>query len=135
MFLDKPYLPQQIDDVLATFPAHVKHLMPPEPEIPAAFRRKFDKALSLGENKAARLAANPWLVFQHEWFYHGLGGKVIEIESRDGIDDAMAIRHLSAIQHSFEPDHNYKEAAVAYLASLWFKSVSIQDEGVDDETS
>jgi hypothetical protein len=36
------------------------------------------------------------------------------------VDGELAIRHLQVIQASFEPKHEHKEAAVAYLASLWF---------------
>jgi len=41
----------------------------------------------------------------------------------DGIDQNKALRHIKAILGSFEPKHEHKEAAAAYLLSLWFKSV------------
>jgi len=44
---------------------------------------------------------------------------------KEGIDVNMALRHLHAIQGSFEPKHEYKEAAVAYLASLWFETPTL----------
>jgi hypothetical protein len=42
---------------------------------------------------------------------------------KEGVDGNLAFRHLSAIQRSFTPKHEHKEAAVAYLASLWFEDV------------
>jgi len=46
--------------------------------------------------------------------------KTIEFRVAEGVDGGLAIRHLQVIQASFEPKHEHKEAAVAYLASPWF---------------
>lgn len=62
-----------------------------------------------------------WIEFQRQWFYEGLPADTT-MDLKDGIDGNAAFRHLSAIQGSFEPKHEHKEAAVAYLASLWFKA-------------
>lgn len=93
--------PQKIDDVDVAFPAKVSHLMPKFEEIPANYPNK-----------------SKWLQFQSDWFYTGIKGKDLKV--KEGIDKRDAIRHLQAIQGSFEPKHEHKEAAVAYLASLWF---------------
>lgn len=97
--------PQDVDDVTLAFPADVEPLMPAYEDIP-------DKFKGYG---------NPWVEFQKDWFFSGLHGS--EFTPRKGIDPKKATRHLKAIQGSFQPKHQHKEAAVAYLASLWFKKV------------
>ena len=111
--LAEPYEPQEVDDVTLVFPANVSHLMPPVEVIPEEFgSANFD-------HKAKR-GPDLWLRFQSTWFYEGLSGKS-SVTPVEGVDPEKAFRHLSAIQGSFEPKHEYKAAAVAYLASLWFK--------------
>lgn len=61
---------------------------------------------------------HPWAQWQSEWFYRGLKTTPT---AKDGIDADLAIRHLAAIQRSWAPKHEHKQAAVAYLASLWFE--------------
>jgi hypothetical protein len=65
------------------------------------------------EFKAGR---GPWVKWQQDWFYSGL--KDVPV-AKEGVVQRDAMRHLKAIQGSFEPSHEHKEAAVAYLASLW----------------
>ena len=97
--------PQDVDDVLLAFPAQVEHLMPAYEDIPDKFKRSGDA----------------WVKFQSDWFFYGLHEP--EFTPNKGVDKAKALRHLKAIQGSFEPKHEHKSAAVAYLASLWFKKV------------
>lgn len=61
---------------------------------------------------------NPHVKFQSRWFFNGLD-KVPA--AKEGVDQAKAMRHLAAIQRSFAPSHEHKQAAVAYLASLWLQ--------------
>ena len=61
---------------------------------------------------------NPWVEWQSQWFYAGLPAFP---QAREGINRNDAQRHLGAIQRSFEPKHEHKMAAVAYLASLWLQ--------------
>lgn len=82
------------------------NLMPAYGDIPAEFKRD----------------RNTWVRFQQEWFFCGIAGATVE--TRDGVDAKAALRHLKAIQSSWEPKHEHKEAAVAYLASLWFVRVA-----------
>ena len=89
------------------FPAHVADLMPQHHEIPDQFHD----------------SRNTWVQFQRKWFFSGLPADTA-FTLREGIDGPTAVRHLQAIQRSFEPKHEHKEAAVAYLASLWFESVT-----------
>lgn len=106
--LTKPYEPQPVENLELAFPAHVLHLMPAFDDIPDDFRHN-------------RGEARQWVQFQRDWFYKGLpaGSTFVAV---DGIDAAVAARHLKTIQGSFEPSHEHKEAAVAYLASLWLVS-------------
>lgn len=106
-YLEPPYFPQPVDDLRIAFPAGVTDLMPRHEDIPEDFRRD-------------RGEARPWIKFQLKWFFSGLPAGT-KFSARSGIDRDAALRHLKAIQGSFEPKHEHKEAAVAYLASLWFE--------------
>jgi hypothetical protein len=59
-----------------------------------------------------------WEEWQSEWFFSGLTPTPTP---RPGIDVDLALRHLAAIQRSWEPKHEHKQIYVAYLASLWFE--------------
>ena len=87
------------------FGSRAMDLMPAYGDIPAGFKT----------------SSNTWVKFQNEWFFAGLKGAKFQV--RDGIDLKQALGHLKAIQSSFEPKHEHKEAGVAYLASLWFLGV------------
>ncbi len=105
----KQYLPDlSLTKVDEAFPARVSHLMPPYEEIPEEFLR--------GRNK--------WCDFQSDWFFHGV--KNVKVKVKEGIDQKVAMRHLGCIQGSFEPRHEHKAAAVAYLASLWFDDIQYE---------
>ena len=95
--------PFQLDALRVAFPASVKDLMPAYEDIPAEFKR---------------FPGTVWNKWQAEWFYKGLNGFP---KAKPGIDQDAALRHLEAIQGSWEPKHEHKEAAVAYLASLWLE--------------
>ncbi len=98
--------PKALSDLDVAFSANVRDLMPDYKEIPEDFRR--------GRTK--------WNRFQSDWFYGGIDAS--GLIAKDGIDRNAALRHLKAINGSFEPKHEHKEAAVAYLASLWFDDKS-----------
>lgn len=100
--------PTEVNDLRIAFPASVSDLMPEYDDIPAEFR---DDAMARGK----------WCRFQSDWFFGGL--KDLDVTPKPGIDTKAALRHLKAIQGSFEPQHEHKAAAVAYLASLWFDDV------------
>src|SRR5690349_16692427 len=96
--------PTVVDDLDMAFGARaVADLMPPIAEIPDEFKQ---------------WRGNKWVDLQSEWF--SLGIKLSQITPKPGVDFRAAIRHLKAIQSSWEPKHEHKMAAVAYLASLWF---------------
>ncbi|TAK93776.1 hypothetical protein EPO05_06940, partial [Patescibacteria group bacterium] len=104
-----------MSDLQVAFPASVADLMPAYDDIPEDFRRN-------------RGEARPWIRFQQDWFFRGLPGAVFT--PKDGIDKATAMRHLAVIQGSFEPKHEHKEAAVAYLASLWLANPPVSPADV-----
>lgn len=119
MSLQAPYRPVPIDDVLLAFPADVTDLMPDMAEIPEEFH-------SWGLTYKDGLAGK-WLAFQQRWFMKGLPNTV-EVDLKEGIDGDLAFRHLKAIQGSFQPKHEHKMAAVAFLASTWFEDIRYGDE-------
>lgn len=99
--------PQEISDIDLAFPATVSHLMPPMKEIPTEF-----KELNRSEK---------WQKLVSEWFFGGV--KLGKITPKSGIDPTKALRHIRAIMGSFEPSHEHKEAACAYLLSVWFDDI------------
>ena len=95
--------PTEVDNLTLAFPTGISDLMPQMDEIPEEFCEFF--------------STNKWVRWQASWFFSGLQERPT---AKDGIDQNQAMRHLSTIQGSFEPKHEHKQAAVAYLASLWF---------------
>lgn len=102
-WLQEPYEPVEIDRVMLAYPAEVRHLMPD----PATIPKDIDKF---------------WRDFQGDWFFYGL--KDLNMVPVDGVDTTKAMQHLACIQGSYEPKHEHKEAAVAFLASRWFTKKS-----------
>lgn len=100
--------PTPVDDVLLSFPARVRHLMP-------AYSDALIKWARTDEGRG-------WVQVQRDWFYNGL--QDVESYPKAGVDPAAAWRHLKTIQGSFEPKHEHKEIAVAYLMSLWFDRIT-----------
>ena len=100
--MDKLMAPQPVSDLDIAFPADVSKLMPEYAEIPEEF-------------KSWR---NPWNTLASECFFSGLeAGRIIP---KEGIDEAAAFRHIQCVMGSFEPGHEHKIAAIAYLFSQWF---------------
>ena len=100
--------PQVVDALTVAFGGDMKNLLPPMKDIPEDFQR---------ETKTSQ----KWYKFQSDWFFCGI--KNIKIDTHEGIDPKTARNHLTAINGSFSPSHEHKQAAVAWLASLWFKDV------------
>ena len=59
-----------------------------------------------------------WNRLVSEWFFFGI--KALNVTPKPWIDKTNALRHIRAIIGSFEPKHEHKEAACAYLMSQWF---------------
>ena len=83
-------------------PRKIADFMPPYADIPAEFKKH---------------PGTEWNRLTSEWFFRGLQGTLVP---KDGIDAAVARRHLAAIMGSWDPKHEHKTAAVAYLMSQWF---------------
>jgi hypothetical protein len=95
-------IPKDVSDQEVVFGGtDVSTLMPPYGSIPNEFKRED----------------HYWCQWQRKWFYTGLTELPL---AKQNIDVDKAMRHLSAIQHSFTPKHQHKCAAVAFLASQWF---------------
>jgi hypothetical protein len=90
----------EISDVDLVFPTKVMHLMPPMEQIPKG------------------TPGSPWNQLFNDWFFNGLTS--LELTPKDGVDKVKALRHIRCIMGSFEPKHEHKEAAVAFLLSEWF---------------
>ena len=102
--------PQPVDDATLAFPASVvERLMPPYNEIPKEFKNWNNET--------------SWNKLTGRWFFEGLND--VKWDAKPGIDPAVALRHIKTIMRSYEPKHEHKEAAVAYLMSLWFKRVTV----------
>jgi len=101
--------PIKISDAQLAFPASVKAMMPSR--IPEDFKR----------------GGTPWNKLFSDAFYRGLSS--LELIPKEGIDPATAWRHVRAIMGSFEPKHEDKEAACAFLLSHWFKAAQWTPKG------
>jgi hypothetical protein len=99
--------PQAVTDLDTAFGGSLDRLMPAYESIPAEFRDRDN---------------TKWHKAQSKWFYEGI--KASDFKPKDGIDPTQALRHLKCIQGSFEPKHEHKMAAVAWLMSLWFDDVT-----------
>lgn len=125
-FLGSPFDPQEVDDVTLAFPAQIGWLLPDPADIPDEFWA----------------GGTPWNDFASHWFFQGLPEDT-KAYMKPGRDGATCFRHLQAIKGSFQPKHQHKEAALAFLASQWMYAVEapslgktwgeIPDEVEDDE--
>lgn len=97
--------PQEVSDLDIAFPASVSHLMPKYEDIPKEFQ-------GFRPNST-------WGGLFNNWFYRGLSN--LSLQPKPGIDIVKALRHIRCIMRSFEPKHEHKESAVAYLLSCWFE--------------
>lgn len=91
--------PTEVDDVLVAFPAQVEHLMPAWEDIPKDYSDK-----------------ETWDEFAHGWFY---GKPLPLVLLKKGMSHARVTRHLRCVAGSFQPKHEHKMAAMAWLASQW----------------
>jgi len=67
---------------------------------------------------------NKWTDIVSKWFFQGLPRDTKFIPKHD-IDAKQALVHVSHILQSFEPKHEHKTAACAYLLYLWFDDIII----------
>lgn len=95
--------PVKVRGVDLAFGGDMKVLMPPMKDIPEDFHRGI----------------TPFNKLFCKIFY--CGGKFTKLTPREGIDKSEALNHIMSIAGSFYPKHEEKEAACAYLFSLWFE--------------
>ena len=98
--------PKVISDLQMAFPATLGQLLPPWDSIPEEFQRGH----------------TPWNRFVGQWFFTGWPQDK-DLHQREDVDGELAFRHLYTILRSFEPKHEHKEAAVAWLMSRWFDRI------------
>mgnify|MGYP001231120150 CR=1 FL=1 len=94
---------EDISPAMMAFPADVMGMMPAYKDIPDKY-------------KHGNTPAND---FVGTWFFSGLNDP--KFYPREGVDADKALRHLSCILRSFEPKHEHKTAAVAFLLDEWFE--------------
>lgn len=70
---------------------------------------------------------NPYVRAISSWFFNGAKGNAegIVIDGNNftvkaGVDRSKAIAAIRAVLASFEPKHEHKQAACAYMLSEWF---------------
>ena len=66
-------------------------------------------------------STSKWNRFFDDMFFSGVQDLVLF--PKENIDDDRAFRHLMLWARSFEPSHEHKSAAFAYVMSLWFDDV------------
>jgi hypothetical protein len=103
--LSEPFRPVNVTNLDMAFPASVGNLMPPVDKIPDEY---------CGFN-----SHNKWNDLVTALFFTGV--KDLKLTPKDGIDPIVAMRHIRTILGSYEPKHEYKEAACAFLLSEWFE--------------
>jgi len=99
---EKFKVPQVVSDLDVELGGLAMQLMPAYKDIPDEFKNED----------------TIWNRLVSDWFFSGISH--LSLTPKEGIDKKMAIRHVRAIIGSFEPQHEHKEAACAYLLSLWF---------------
>lgn len=113
--------PTPVTDLDLAFPANALELMPPMEECEAALEDMPDHG-------------GKWLGLQTHWFRQGLP-ETVEFLLKPGVDGEEAIRHLRVVQESYAAKHQHKQAAFAYLASLWFDDFSYEGFDIEVEES
>lgn len=90
------------EKVLSNYNLNAHYLMPRREDIPTYYPdiRRFEK-------------------LQSEWFYSGIKKEDLG-SAKIGINQNLALNHLNLIQRSFDPSHEHKSEAVAWLMSKWF---------------
>lgn len=93
----------ELSDVDVVFgPRDLFAIMPKMDAIPEDFKRRNTQ----------------WNEMVSTWFFRGLSK--FELTPKEGVDQDKALRHVRAIMGSFQPKHEHKEAACAFLLSEWF---------------
>ncbi|NSW90240.1 MAG: hypothetical protein HPY74_06095 [Firmicutes bacterium] len=100
---------QEVTDMDLVLGGKLSELLPPMQSIPNEF--------GIGKR-------NKWSKLISDWFFYGI--EILRWAPKEGIDPYKALRHIKAIMSSFELGHEYKEAACAYLLSIWFNDIQYE---------
>ena len=95
----------QVSEANMAFGGNIKTLMPPNSEM-AEYRKDWFSGKTWGFN------------LFNDMFYRGL--TKLSLHPKEGIDSAAAFKHIRSIMVSWEPSHEDKTAACAYLFEHWF---------------
>jgi hypothetical protein len=99
--------PKALSAAQRAFPANVVGtLMPLHADIPTDYPDRAE-----------------WEKFVSHWFFQGDPFAKWDLLVRPDVDGNTAFTHLRALMGSYEPKHEHKEAAVAWLASRWFAAI------------
>lgn len=101
--------PIPVDRLTEIFAVNVKPLMP---DFTTDQARRYRENWHHGESWGFKLF--------NDMFYKGL--TKLRMIPRPGIDPQIASTHIRCIMRSFEPKHEDKVSACAYLFELWFEA-------------
>lgn len=107
--------PRQTTRLEQAFGGHMDALLPPRDVIPE------DYYYSRGTE------ARKWHRIQARWFCSGLPAETV-FKCKPGVEQSVALGHLKCILGSFEPKHEHKAGAVAWLMSLWFDDIIVPEK-------
>lgn len=88
----------------------IKH-MPRYSDVPENFKKSYDPFCK---------AISSWFFSGAKGIPNGLAIDGVEFTAKPGVDSGKALRAIKAVLGSFEPKHEHKEAACAYMLSEWF---------------
>lgn len=63
-----------------------------------------------------------WKQVMSDWFFRGM--KNAKWTPKAGVKTSKALAAVATVLRSFAPEHEHKEAAVAYMLSEWFEDVT-----------
>jgi hypothetical protein len=102
----KKWKPIEVTETEMIFGSNALNLIPKFSEIPVEFVN--------GNTK--------WNKIFNDWFFNGL--RNVGFIPKENINLKIALRHIKTIMGSYEPQHEHKEAAVAYLLSEFFDDIT-----------
>ena len=103
-------IPEMTNSDITLGSAYIRGLMPVEPPmVDAKWHDLFNHVFYIGRSEGQKFLAQ---------------GGMIEYDMKDGLtqeDGNRYYRFITSIMESYGPKHQHKEAACAYLFSVWLK--------------
>lgn len=106
--------PQEISDERKANPYEVTYILPPKENIPIEFSNFVDPIPEVKK----------WLDLFKDRLFSGV--TVTKMIPKKGLSAGRAWDNLEMIVESMQPNHDYKEAAYAFLASEWFEDIGYE---------